>query len=48
MRGGLLNSFRGSIPAPTRDLDLSTLPTGIYLLRPDTKAGTTVRQLSIK
>lgn len=37
-----------TVPSPTRELDLSTLATGIYLLRLDTKDGTIVRQLSIK
>jgi hypothetical protein len=35
-------------PSPTRDLNLSNLPTGLYLLRLDTKQGTVVRQLTIK
>jgi hypothetical protein len=35
-------------PSPTRELDLSHLTTGIYLLRLDTKQGVVVRQLTIK
>jgi hypothetical protein len=37
-----------AVPSPTRELDLSTLSTGIYLLRLDTKQGMVVRQLTIK
>jgi hypothetical protein len=37
-----------AVPSPTRELDLSSLTTGLYLLRLDTKQGTVVRQLTIK
>ncbi len=37
-----------ALPSHTRELDLSNLTTGIYLLRLDTKQGTVTRQLTIK
>lgn len=37
-----------AVPRPTRELDLSSLASGIYMLRLDTKQGTLVRQLSIQ
>ena len=37
-----------AVPSPTRELDLSNLTAGIYMLRLDTKQGVVVRQLSIK
>lgn len=37
-----------SVPNSTRELDLSSLRAGIYLLRLDSKDGTIVRQLTIK
>ncbi len=37
-----------AVPSPTRELDLSNLSTGIYLLRLDSKQGTIVRQLVVK
>ena len=37
-----------AVPSPTRELDLSSLPAGIYLLRIDSKQGLLVRQLAVK
>ena len=37
-----------AVPSPTRELDLSNLSTGIYLLRVDSKQGALVRQLVVK
>jgi hypothetical protein len=37
-----------AVPSPIRDIDLSTLSTGIYLLRIDSKQGALVRQLVVK
>ena len=37
-----------AVPTPTRDLDLSRLATGVYLLRLDSKQGTLVRQLVVQ
>ena len=37
-----------AVPSPTRELDLSSLATGIYLLRLDSKDGVLVRQSTIK
>ncbi len=37
-----------AVPSPTRELDLSSLRAGIYLLRLDSKDGALVRQLTIK
>lgn len=37
-----------AVPSPTRELDLSSLSTGLYLLRLDTKQGAVMRQLTIK
>lgn len=37
-----------AVPSPVRDIDLSALSTGIYLLRVDSKQGALVRQLVVK
>jgi hypothetical protein len=37
-----------AVPSPVRDIDLSSLSTGIYLLRVDSKQGALVRQLVVK
>ncbi|QKG54550.1 T9SS type A sorting domain-containing protein [Hymenobacter sp. BRD67] len=37
-----------AVPTGTRELDLSNLPLGIYLLRLDSKQGALVRQLVVK
>lgn len=37
-----------AVPSPFRDIDLSALSTGIYLLRVDSKQGALVRQLVVK
>jgi hypothetical protein len=37
-----------AVPSPIRDIDLSNLSTGIYLLRVDSKQGALVRQLVVK
>jgi hypothetical protein len=37
-----------AVPSPTRDVDLSSLMAGIYMLRVDSKQGILVRQLVVK
>ncbi|MDJ0366358.1 T9SS type A sorting domain-containing protein [Hymenobacter sp. H14-R3] len=37
-----------AVPSPVRDIDLSNLATGVYLLRVDSRQGALVRQLVVK